>query len=113
MLAGDAAHVMSPIGGQGMNTGFADAEHLSDVLARILRRGVPPERLLPAYTQFRRRAFRTAAARAASGMWLGTRTGRIRFQGPQVARPRRPVAAACPATTGPLVCHVNRPQGHA
>lgn len=77
VLAGDAAHVMSPIGGQGMNSGFADVEHLSDVLVRILRRGAAPTPLLRTYTQFRRRSFRTAAARAARGMWLGTRTGRF------------------------------------
>jgi len=76
LLVGDAAHVMSPIGGQGMNTGFADGELLSDVLERILRRGERPEAHLRAYTEIRRRAFRTAAARAARGMWLGTRTGR-------------------------------------
>ncbi len=77
VLAGDAAHVMSPIGGQGMNTGFADVEELSNAIARILRGGARPEPLLRAYTQFRRRAFRMAAARAARGMWLGTRTGRL------------------------------------
>jgi len=76
LLVGDAAHVMSPIGGQGMNTGFADAELLSDVLVRILRLGEPPTAHLRAYSEIRRRAFRTAAARAARGMWLGTRTGR-------------------------------------
>ena len=32
ILCGDAAHVMSPIGGQGMNTGFADASLLGRLL---------------------------------------------------------------------------------
>lgn len=77
ILAGDAAHVMSPIGGQGMNTGFADAELLSEVLARILRRSEAPEAHLQTYREIRSRAFRKAAARAARGMWLGTRTGRF------------------------------------
>jgi 2-polyprenyl-6-methoxyphenol hydroxylase-like FAD-dependent oxidoreductase/protein-S-isoprenylcysteine O-methyltransferase Ste14 len=76
-LCGDAAHVMSPIGGQGMNTGFADAEHLDRVLAGALRDpSVAPE-AFARYERCRKRAFRVAARRAASGMWLGTRTGHV------------------------------------
>lgn len=36
LLCGDAAHVHSPAGGQGMNTGIQDAVALADVLARVL-----------------------------------------------------------------------------
>lgn len=74
-LCGDAAHVMSPIGGQGMNNGFADAELLTQALVRICREDAATEPLLRQYNDYRRRAFRVAAARAARGMWLGTRTG--------------------------------------
>lgn len=35
LLAGDAAHVHSPVGGQGMNTGLQDAHHLAHLLADI------------------------------------------------------------------------------
>lgn len=35
LLAGDAAHVHSPVGGQGMNTGLQDAHHLANLLADI------------------------------------------------------------------------------
>jgi len=38
-LAGDAAHVHSPAGGQGMNTGIQDAINLADKLAAVIGRG--------------------------------------------------------------------------
>lgn len=76
ILCGDAAHVMSPIGGQGMNTGFADAEFLACVLDRIVMAEADPLPLLAAYNGIRRRAARAAASRAALGMWFGTWTGR-------------------------------------
>ncbi|HZE40350.1 MAG TPA: FAD-dependent oxidoreductase [Stackebrandtia sp.] len=38
-LAGDAAHVHSPAGGQGMNTGVQDALHLASRLASVIREG--------------------------------------------------------------------------
>ncbi len=72
ILAGDAAHVMSPIGGQGMNTGLADADLLAETLPRLLaddRASAALER----YDQIRRRAAQTATRRAAAGMWVGTR----------------------------------------
>ena len=71
ILCGDAAHGMSPIGGQGMNTGFADAEFLAEVLCHR-----DPALLLPAYSRFRRKAAQSAIFRAEWGMWLGTRKGR-------------------------------------
>ena len=76
-LCGDAAHVMSPIGGQGMNTGFADAWMLAEILPRLLQTREEPAPLLARYDAARRRAFNVAANRAARGMWLGTRTGRV------------------------------------
>ena len=36
LLAGDAAHIQSPVGGQGMNTGMLDAANLSWKLALVL-----------------------------------------------------------------------------
>lgn len=76
-LCGDAAHLMSPVGGQGMNVGFADAGWLAPLLAAGCREGAAAEPLLAGYGQARRRAARIATDRAARGMWLGTRRGRL------------------------------------
>ncbi|MCX5377751.1 FAD-dependent oxidoreductase [Streptomyces sp. NBC_00091] len=49
-LAGDAAHVHSPAGGLGMNTGLQDAANLSWKLAAVLHGQTPdPEALLDSY----------------------------------------------------------------
>src|SRR5919108_1233361 len=47
-LAGDAAHVHSPAGGQGMNTGLQDAANLSWKLAQVVGGHASPE-LLDSY----------------------------------------------------------------
>jgi 2-polyprenyl-6-methoxyphenol hydroxylase-like FAD-dependent oxidoreductase len=47
-LAGDAAHVHSPAGGQGMNTGLQDAANLGWKLAAVTR-GQAPDGLLDTY----------------------------------------------------------------
>ncbi|MGV9251222.1 FAD-dependent monooxygenase [Streptomyces sp. NPDC003697] len=47
-LAGDAAHVHTPAGGQGMNTGLQDAANLGWKLAQVLS-GHAPEALLATY----------------------------------------------------------------
>jgi hypothetical protein len=41
-LAGDAAHVHSPVGGQGMNTGIGDAVNVSWKVAAVLQRRADP-----------------------------------------------------------------------
>jgi 2-polyprenyl-6-methoxyphenol hydroxylase-like FAD-dependent oxidoreductase len=48
LLAGDAAHVHSPIGGQGLNTGVQDAVNLGWKLAQVIN-GTSPETLLDTY----------------------------------------------------------------
>jgi 2-polyprenyl-6-methoxyphenol hydroxylase-like FAD-dependent oxidoreductase len=52
LLAGDAAHVHSPAGGQGMNLGIQDAVALADALAAVLAGG--PDSLLGEYSATRR-----------------------------------------------------------
>ncbi len=48
LLAGDAAHVHSPVGGQGLNTGVQDAVNLGWKLAQVVH-GTSPESLLDTY----------------------------------------------------------------
>jgi 4,5-epoxidase len=53
LLAGDAAHVHSPFGGQGMNTGIGDAENLGWKLAMVVN-GSAEHELLDSYEAERR-----------------------------------------------------------
>ena len=53
LLAGDAAHVHSPVGGQGMNTGIGDAENLAWKLALVVT-GRAGDSLLDTYQAERR-----------------------------------------------------------
>ena len=52
LLAGDAAHIHSPAGGQGMNTGMMDAQNLAWKLALVAGRRAP-DGLLDTYGQER------------------------------------------------------------
>jgi 2-polyprenyl-6-methoxyphenol hydroxylase-like FAD-dependent oxidoreductase len=49
LLAGDAAHIHSPLGGQGLNLGLGDAMNLGWKLAATIR-GDAPDELLDSYT---------------------------------------------------------------
>jgi 2-polyprenyl-6-methoxyphenol hydroxylase-like FAD-dependent oxidoreductase len=68
LLAGDAAHVHSPMGGQGLNLGVQDAANLGWKLAQVVR-GTSPEGLLDTYQAERhpvaRHAMRTTMAQTA------------------------------------------------
>lgn len=65
-LAGDAAHLFSPIGGQGMNTGLQDALALAWRLAAVIR-GRATEALLDGY-ELERREFARQTCHATDGM---------------------------------------------
>ena len=68
LLAGDAAHVHSPVGGQGLNTGVQDAVNLGWKLAQVVNR-TSPESLLDTYHAERHpvaaRVLRTTMAQTA------------------------------------------------
>ena len=55
ILMGDAAHVHSPAGGQGMNTGIIDAVVLGEILVDVVS-GARPESALDLYETLRRPA---------------------------------------------------------
>ena len=71
VLAGDAAHVISPIGGQGMNLGWLDGALLANKLDAIIKRGADYKTEFADYESQRRKSFREAVKRSELNMWFG------------------------------------------
>ena len=69
-LVGDAAHEISPIGGQGMNLGWLDAAALAPIVVTAVNGGNVGTQLA-AFERTRMRAARAAARRAHLNMALG------------------------------------------
>ena len=78
-LAGDAAHVQSPLGGQGMNTGIQDAHNLAWKLAMVCKGDLNPK-VLDTYHE----------ERHPIGKWLVEATSR----GTDMLTNRQPIVAA-------------------
>lgn len=55
LLAGDCAHLVTPFGARGLNSGVQDAENAAWKIAYVLR-GYAPERLIESYDEERRAA---------------------------------------------------------
>lgn len=77
LICGDAAHEFSPIGGQGMNTGFADAAAAVYLIERACDDGISLPATRRLYRFGRRPAAKAAARRARVSMWIGTRAGPV------------------------------------
>lgn len=73
-LAGDAAHIHSPAGAQGMNTGVQDAANLTWKLALVVR-GQADEALLDSYHEERHPIGAAVVAQTTRLTNLGTATG--------------------------------------
>jgi 2-polyprenyl-6-methoxyphenol hydroxylase-like FAD-dependent oxidoreductase len=73
-LLGDAAHIHSPVGGQGMNTGIGDAVNLAWKLAAVLKDGAT-DRLLDTYEPERRAFARRLVATTDRIFTLVTKQG--------------------------------------
>jgi hypothetical protein len=75
-LLGDAAHIHSPVGGQGMNTGIGDAVNLGWKLAAVLK-GRAASSLLDSYEPERIAFARRLVATTDRGFTIVTRRGPI------------------------------------
>lgn len=94
VLVGDAAHETSPIGGQGMNLGWAAAMRLAAVIERSLRTGradlgsYEKHTLASAARAQRRSLFYMTMGRPARGPALPVRNAAIRLLGTALLRGR-------------------------
>ncbi|MDG5768173.1 NAD(P)/FAD-dependent oxidoreductase [Balneolales bacterium ANBcel1] len=74
MLAGDAAHVTSPIGGQGMNLGWMNMVDATDAIEQVLQGGLSAEDAGSQYDRIARKRAVKVIRRAEANMLLGSRT---------------------------------------
>ncbi len=78
VLAGDAAHIHSPAGGQGMNTGLQDAANLAWKIA-LVQRGAAAETLLATYQAERHPVGEAVLKQSGAMLRMGMLSGPKKF----------------------------------
>jgi 2-polyprenyl-6-methoxyphenol hydroxylase-like FAD-dependent oxidoreductase len=73
LLAGDSAHIVSPIGGQGMNLGWITAHSLCNTIASCFNHPDNAEKFLQSFSNQTRKIVQQVASRAEINMRLGRR----------------------------------------
>jgi 2-polyprenyl-6-methoxyphenol hydroxylase-like FAD-dependent oxidoreductase len=101
-LAGDAAHVHSPAGGQGMNTGIQDAVDLGHTLSDVIR-GRALDTALDGYQQRRRPIAQQVVRLTDRATRLATLKGRVPRNGRNLAIS---VASRIPAVQRRIVIQI-------
>lgn len=71
IMVGDAAHVVSPIGGQGMNLGWLGAWDLAQCFDKIYRDKQKADLIFKRFAKRRKKAAVNAGRRGEMNMWLG------------------------------------------
>lgn len=113
LLAGDAAHVHAPLGGQGLNLGVQDAVNLGWKLAQVVKR-ISPDSLLDTYHAERHPVAAIVLQNTMAQVALRRTDARAKALGTYVARflgmdePRRQMAAEISG----LGVHYDLGEGH-